>query len=151
MAVVGRLDAHDRVGHRRTSTQSFLRRVTCFCGAQGHRGVSARGVDGDRCASASTASDQSSAGRVKGVEIDVSIKDGAVKPEARRVTVTEGTRVRLVITSDVADEVHVHGYDIEQEVPAGPMVTIPFVADRNGVFEVETHESGLQLLQLEVS
>ena len=40
------------------------------------------------------------------------------------------------------DELHVHGYDIEEELPAGKQATIDFTADQTGVFEVETHESG---------
>ena len=54
------------------------------------------------------------------------------------------------MSSDVDDEVHVHGYDIEREVSAGQSVTIEFTADQTGVFEVETHESDLLLLQLQM-
>ena len=45
---------------------------------------------------------------------------------------------------------HVHGYEIEKELPAGQQVTVDFTADQTGVFEIETHESELQLAQLEV-
>ena len=54
------------------------------------------------------------------------------------------------MTSDVADEVHVHGYDVKQDAGAGPPATVELVADQPGVFEVETHEAKLQLVQLEV-
>jgi hypothetical protein len=46
--------------------------------------------------------------------------------------------------------VHVHGVDIEKATSPGKPVTITFVAKDPGIFEVETHKSGLQLLQLEV-
>jgi len=58
--------------------------------------------------------------------------------------------VKLVVTTDTADEVRVHGIDIEKETEPGKATTIEFVAKDPGVYEVETHESGLQLLQLEV-
>ena len=85
-----------------------------------------------------------------GTEIVVAVKDGKVVPPTHRVKVAEGTDVRLLVTSDEADEVHIHGFDIEQDLPAGDQATIEFTADQTGVFEIETHESGLQLVQLEV-
>jgi plastocyanin len=83
-------------------------------------------------------------------DIVVSVKDGKVSPKAHRVKVAAGSSVRILVSSDVDDEVHVHGYEIEREVSAGQSATIEFTADQTGVFEVETHESGLLLLQLQV-
>jgi hypothetical protein len=50
----------------------------------------------------------------------------------------------------VADEIHVHGYDLKGQVPAGGVGTVQFVADQSGVFEVELESRGAQLAQLEV-
>lgn len=85
------------------------------------------------------------------VEISVSVQDGKVSPKPRRVKVAKDSQVRLLVTSDVDDEIHVHGYDVEETLEAGRTTTVEFVAKDAGVFEVETHESGLQLVQLEVS
>jgi multidrug efflux pump subunit AcrA (membrane-fusion protein) len=85
-----------------------------------------------------------------GTEIVVAVKNGKVVPPTHRVKVAKGTQVRLVVTSDKADQVHVHGYDIEKDLPAGKPTTLEFSADQTGLFEIETHESGLQLVQLEV-
>ena len=85
-----------------------------------------------------------------GTEIVVAVKNGKVSPPTHRVKVAVGTAIRLLVTSDTADEVHVHGYDIEKALPAGQQVTVDFTADQNGIFEIETHEGGLQLAQLEV-
>ncbi|MFM8999145.1 MAG: hypothetical protein ACKOKE_03590 [Actinomycetota bacterium] len=83
-------------------------------------------------------------------EVDVVVVDGAVTtPVAAEVTL--GDAVVLRITSDVADEVHLHGYDLETEVAAGGTGEIRFTADAPGVFEVEFHESGLLLLRLTVA
>lgn len=84
------------------------------------------------------------------VEVSVTLRDGTVEPAPDRVKVPEGSRVRLVVTSDVDDEVHVHGYDAELVLEAGRSTTLEFVADQSGVFEVETHEGGLELLRLQV-
>ena len=58
--------------------------------------------------------------------------------------------MRLVVTSDVADEVHVHGYDEKAAVPANGTVELSFTADIPGVFEVELEQRGRRLLTLEV-
>ena len=60
-----------------------------------------------------------------------------------------GSQVRLTVTSDVDDEVHVHGYDIEKEVHAGQYRDVRLHRDQTGVFEVETHEPSKLLLQLQ--
>ncbi len=88
--------------------------------------------------------------RSSSVEISVAVAGGKVRPATQRVKIPRDSRVRLLITSDIDDEVHVHGYDLEETLEAGRTATIEFVADQQGVFEVETHEKALALLQLEV-
>lgn len=82
--------------------------------------------------------------------VRISVKAGKVTPPTHREDVPVGSTVRLVVTTDTADEVHVHGVNIEKETEAGKPVTIEFVAKDAGIYEVETHETGLQLVQLEV-
>ncbi len=89
-------------------------------------------------------------GRGKTDTIQVAVKDGKVTPATHRVPVAKGDTVKLVVTTDTADEVHVHGVDIEKATSPGKPVTITFVAKDPGIYDVETHDSGLQLLQLEV-
>ena len=62
-----------------------------------------------------------------------------------------GDRIRFVVTSDVADEVHVHGYDIAKDVPAGGSVRFGFPAKLEGVFEVELEDRKEQIAELRVS
>ena len=57
------------------------------------------------------------------------------------------SQVRLQVTSDVDDELHVHGFEVEEELEAGRTTTVELTTDQQGVFDVETHESGLLLLQ----
>src|SRR5689334_11598806 len=77
--------------------------------------------------------------------IEISVANGKVDPPTHRQEVAKGDTVKLVVTTDEADEVHVHGVDIEKETTPGKPVTITFVAKDAGIYEVETHESGLQL------
>lgn len=82
--------------------------------------------------------------------ISVRISDGRVTGTPDKVEVNRGTRVRIEVTSDRSDEVHVHGYDKTAALTSGQPSTVQFVADVPGVFEVETHEGGLLLFQLVV-
>jgi hypothetical protein len=63
----------------------------------------------------------------------------------------QGDEIRFDVTSDTADEVHVHGYDVEEEVPAGGTAKFDFPADLEGVFEVELHGSETQIAELTVN
>lgn len=84
--------------------------------------------------------------------IRLSYAGGAPGGQPGRVPVPLGTTVSLVASGDTADQVHLHGYDRYLEVPAGGApATLTFTADIPGVFEVELHDSGLLLTQLEVS
>ncbi|HEX2029730.1 MAG TPA: hypothetical protein VHF25_17255 [Nitriliruptorales bacterium] len=82
--------------------------------------------------------------------IEVTVADGQVQGSVRRVPVAVGETVRLQVSSDVADEVHVHGYDRIEPVAAGGRAVLEFTANIPGVFEVELEQRGLKLLELEV-
>ena len=43
-----------------------------------------------------------------------------------------GDRIQFSVTSDVADEIHVHGYDLKKDVPAGGSVRFSFPATHRG-------------------
>jgi plastocyanin len=64
---------------------------------------------------------------------------------------SSGDTVRLRFRSDVAEEVHIHGYDKYVDVPAGGTATARFEADAEGVFEIESHGSGELLAKLQVA
>lgn len=82
------------------------------------------------------------------VTISVRISDGKVEGVPARVEVDRGAQVRIEVTSDRRDELHVHGYEKTLPLTPGTPATLQFVADVPGVFEVETHDSGLLLFQL---
>lgn len=76
---------------------------------------------------------------------------GQISGDTGRVVVPQGAKVVIRVSSDTADELHVHGYDQEARIPPGGTAQVGFTADIPGVFEVELHESGKQLMSLQVS
>lgn len=81
----------------------------------------------------------------------VSVRDGKVDGGAGTAEVTVGDRVRIEVTSDAADEVHVHGYDLTGDIEAGVTTRIDMVADKAGQWEIELHEAGIVLTTLRVN
>ena len=86
----------------------------------------------------------------EGREVELTFSGGEVTGGPQRVAVAAGERVRLLVTSDVAEEVHVHGYDLEVALAPGTPTPIDLVGDLPGVWEVELHGSGDVLCELEV-
>ncbi|MGH2969735.1 MAG: hypothetical protein ACRDK0_11825 [Solirubrobacteraceae bacterium] len=68
----------------------------------------------------------------------------------RTLSFTEGETVRFRVRSDVAEEIHVHGYDRYVDIPAGKTVNVSFKADITGIFEIELHGSGEPIASLKV-
>ena len=83
--------------------------------------------------------------------IAIVVAGGQPSGGIQRVKLSKGEKVVLVVTSDVADEVHLHGYDLSADVAAGGSAEIPFTVDTVGKFDVELEESGVQLAELEVA
>jgi len=69
----------------------------------------------------------------------------------RRVTIERGQRVTLIVSSDVADEVHVHGYDLMADVAPGSPARISFEASVPGRFDVELESRAIQIAELRVN
>ncbi len=80
----------------------------------------------------------------------VVVRSGGVEGGVQRFKVPLGEAVTLMVTSEVADTVHVHGYDIERQVGAGETIRLAFTAAIPGVFEVELEDAGLKIAELAV-
>lgn len=63
----------------------------------------------------------------------------------------KGEEVRFRVKSAVADEIHVHGYDISKDVEAGGTVEFAFPAELEGIYEAELEELGIPILELQVN
>jgi ABC-type amino acid transport substrate-binding protein len=82
--------------------------------------------------------------------IEVRVAGGEVQGGVRRERVDSGETVVLRVIADVADEVHLHGYDRTANVAPGKPAQLRFTADIPGVFEVELEQRRQKLLDLEV-
>jgi hypothetical protein len=67
-----------------------------------------------------------------------------------KLRVTKGDTVRFRVRSPQAEEVHVHGYDLKQDLKAGRTASMSFKATIDGIFEIEFEHSGTQIAQLRV-
>ena len=78
--------------------------------------------------------------------------EGGVKVDGPdTISVAQGETVVFQVVADVADEVHVHGYDLLFETVPGEPIVVEFMADATGIFEVELEESHLDLVNIEVT
>lgn len=64
------------------------------------------------------------------------------------MTVSEGRRVILVVTSDVSDHVHLHGYDVMRDVGPGQTARLAFRATIVGTVEAELEDRGVQIASI---
>ena len=87
----------------------------------------------------------------EGTQLVVTIRDGEPAGGIVRVTVHKGDLVLIKVRSDdVADEVHVHGYDRMADVAPGKPVEMLLRANLTGRFEIELEGRGKQIAQLTV-
>ena len=84
-----------------------------------------------------------------GTVLSVTVRGGQVEGASRqRAPLNQPVTIR--VTSDVTDEIHVHGYDKTVPVAAGATAELNFVANIPGVFEVELERARKLLFTLEV-
>ena len=84
------------------------------------------------------------------VHIDYTISGSKPVGGIMRDSVSRGRIVVIRVTSDVADHVHLHGYDLMADVGPGKPATIRFTATAPGRFELELEDRGLEFAELEV-
>lgn len=80
----------------------------------------------------------------------IKVVDGEPVDGVAELTFTKGENIRFVVESDVADHVHLHGYDVFQDVPAGGKVEFNVPATIEGVFEVELEDRVVPLAEITV-
>lgn len=81
----------------------------------------------------------------------VVVRDGEPVGGVQELEFSAGDRIRFDVRSDVADEVHVHGYDLMQDVPANGEISFDFPAEIEGIFEVELEGRKEQIAELRVN
>ena len=83
------------------------------------------------------------------VRISVSVP-GDKAPTVKHFTIKQGSQVVFVVKSELADEVHLHGYDLSADVAPGAPATIRFKATAPGRFEAELESRSLPIAEIEV-
>jgi hypothetical protein len=79
------------------------------------------------------------------------VKDGQPAGGVQNLEYTRGHDVRFDVESDIAEEVHVHGYDVIKDVKPGKPVSFDFPAEIDGIFEVELEGTHTQIAELTVN
>jgi hypothetical protein len=97
-----------------------------------------------------TTTEETTTEATKPTVVSIVVVNGQPQGGIVRQTVSKGDRVVIVVKSDVADEIHLHGYDKSTDVTAGGTARLPFTADLPGRFEVELESRGVQIADLTV-
>ena len=79
------------------------------------------------------------------------VRDGEPVGGVQTLEYTAGEEIRFRVSSDKAEEIHVHGYDIAKDVPAGGSVEFDFPAELEGIYEAELEGLGVQIIELRVN
>jgi hypothetical protein len=69
----------------------------------------------------------------------IRIRGGEVVGGAPDITVESGDVIRIVVTSDAPDDIHLHGYDVTRKAGPGQPARFRVKADLEGSFEIESH------------
>jgi hypothetical protein len=130
--------------------------VLCTAGAITLAGCGSSSSSGGPAAtqpsSASTAPAPGSSGTAASDVIGaVTMVKGKPQGGAKRISIKAGKPAVLMVTSDVATEIHVHGADRHIQVPANQPTAVDVSEAAPGSYEVEDHASDALLVQLRVS
>jgi hypothetical protein len=96
-------------------------------------------------ASAAPSAGQATPANVVGT---VTMKGGKPEGGVKRISIKAGQPAVLLVTSDMATEIHVHGADRTISVPANQQTSVDVSQTAPGSYEVEDHASDALLVQL---
>jgi hypothetical protein len=117
------------------------------CGSSSDSTTSASGGGADSGKSAPEGEKPSGEGEVP----TIVVKDGEPVGGVQELEYSAGEQIRFRVSSDAEEEIHVHGYDIAKEVPAGGSVEFDFPAELEGIYEAELEGLGVQIVELRVN
>jgi hypothetical protein len=79
------------------------------------------------------------------------VRDGEPVGGVQTLEFDAGDEIRFRVSSDAAEEIHVHGYDIAKDVPAGGTIEFDFPAELEGIYEAELEQLGVQIAELRIN
>ena len=80
----------------------------------------------------------------------IEIKGGEPVGGVSELEFAKGDEILIEVASDAAYEIHLHGYDISQDVPAGGTVEFRTPASIEGVFELEIEDTVTPIAEISV-
>ena len=100
--------------------------------------------------SATSSAPSATTSTTTGRTIAITVTGSAVTPAPAQVDLPVGQTLTLVVTSDHDDQLHAHGFEVEEDIKAGVPATIALTGKDPGVYEVELHHPALTLLTVAV-
>jgi hypothetical protein len=109
------------------------------------------GTGGEDSGGEGSAPGEKPEGEAGGTEVPAIVVTGG-EPEGgvAELEFEKDSDVRFTVESDVAEEIHVHGYDIYADLEPGKPAEVAFRAEIEGVFEVELHGTSVPIAELTV-
>jgi hypothetical protein len=81
----------------------------------------------------------------------IEVRNGEPVGGIQTLEFSAGEEVRFRVSSDEAEEIHVHGYDIAKDVPAGGTIEFDFPAELEGIYEAELEGQAVQIAELRIN
>lgn len=81
----------------------------------------------------------------------IEVRNGEPVGGIQTLEFSAGEEIRFRVSSDEAEEIHVHGYDIAKDVPAGGTIEFDFPAELEGIYEAELEGLGVQIAELRIN
>jgi hypothetical protein len=79
------------------------------------------------------------------------VRDGEPVGGIQELEYSAGEQIRFRVSSDAAEEIHVHGYDLMKDVPAGGTIEFDFPAELEGIYEAELEGLSVQIVELRIN
>jgi plastocyanin len=118
--------------------------------AGGSAGGPASATASDTPSETPSVSSSEATSAASGKTVEVTVTGSQVTPAPATVDLAVGETLTVVVTSDHADEVHAHGFEVEKEVEPNVPVTLELTGKEPGVYEIEMHDPALTLMQVAV-
>jgi len=100
--------------------------------------------------SATSSTPSATTSTTTGRSIAITVTGSTITPAPAQVDLPVGQTLTLVVTSDHDDQLHAHGFEVEEDIKAGVPATIALTGKDPGVYEVELHHPALTLLTVAV-
>lgn len=80
----------------------------------------------------------------------IEIENGKPVAGVEEFQFEKGETIVFKVKSDAKHEIHLHGYDVSHDVPAGATTTFKVKANIEGIFEVEIEDTKTQIAEITI-